>query len=148
MINARKHSWVADRPVWSSPYPWMASLHRNGNRAHGAVRSFPSQFVFAVGQREVSPQGFSEDHTGPPTCHGQVGWMPRLPAAGAGRKADPVIISYLHFPEAPPCGRGASLASEDYERSWVSSPILATSSILSTFSMIALIRSSVKGPLA
>ena len=35
--------------------------------------------------------------------------MPRLPAAGAGRKADPAIISYLHFPEAPPCGRGASL---------------------------------------
>ena len=36
--------------------------------------------------------------------HGQVGWMPRLPAAGAGRavtdsrsgvKADPVIISTL-----------------------------------------------------
>ena len=25
--------------------------------------------------------------------HGQVGWMPRLPAAGAGRKADPLIIS-------------------------------------------------------
>jgi len=24
--------------------------------------------------------------------HGQVGWMPRLPAAGAGRKADHVII--------------------------------------------------------
>ena len=42
--------------------------------------------------------------------HGQVGWMPRLPAAGAGRKADSVIISYLHFPEAPPCGRGASLS--------------------------------------
>jgi hypothetical protein len=24
--------------------------------------------------------------------HGQVGWMPRLPAAGAGRKADPVTV--------------------------------------------------------
>ena len=28
--------------------------------------------------------------------------MPRLPAGRqAGREADPVIISYLHFPEAP-----------------------------------------------
>jgi hypothetical protein len=32
-------------------------------------------------------------------CHGQVGWMPRLPAAGAGRKADPLIIST--FPGSP-----------------------------------------------
>ena len=40
--------------------------------------------------------------------HGQVGWMPRLPAAGAGRavtdsrsgvKADPLIIST--FPGSP-----------------------------------------------
>ncbi len=30
---------------------------------------------------------------------GQVGWMPRLPAAGAGRKADPIIIS--SFPGSP-----------------------------------------------
>jgi len=27
--------------------------------------------------------------------HAQVGWMPRLPAAGAGRKADPVIRVYI-----------------------------------------------------
>jgi hypothetical protein len=32
-------------------------------------------------------------HPHPP--RGQVGWMPRLPAAGAGRKADPIIISTL-----------------------------------------------------
>jgi hypothetical protein len=31
--------------------------------------------------------------------HGQVGWVPRLPAAGAGRKADPVIITA--FPGSP-----------------------------------------------
>jgi len=31
--------------------------------------------------------------------HGQVGWVPRLPAAGAGRKADPVIIAA--FPGSP-----------------------------------------------
>jgi len=46
--------------------------------------------------------------------HGQVGWMPHLPAAGAGRKADPLIIST--FPGSPALclpvnrqGRGASL---------------------------------------
>jgi len=70
MINVHEHqSWVAKRPVWSSPYPCMASLQRNGNRARGAVRSLPSQLVFAVGQTEASPQGFSEDRTGPPVCH-------------------------------------------------------------------------------
>jgi hypothetical protein len=31
--------------------------------------------------------------------HGQVGWKPRLPASGAGRKADPIII--LSFPGSP-----------------------------------------------
>jgi len=31
--------------------------------------------------------------------HGQVGWTPRLPAAGAGRKADPIIMST--FPGRP-----------------------------------------------
>ena len=30
---------------------------------------------------------------------GQVGWIPRLPAAGAGRKADPIIIT--SFPGSP-----------------------------------------------
>jgi len=45
--------------------------------------------------------------------------MPRLPAAGAGRKADPVIISYLHFPEAPPCGRGASLLFRPVTQNYV-----------------------------
>jgi len=37
--------------------------------------------------------------------HGQVGWMPRLPAAGAGRKADPVIIST--FPGSPALWAGS-----------------------------------------
>ena len=45
--------------------------------------------------------------------HGQVGWMPRLPAAGAGRaetdprtgvKADPIII--FSFPGSPSRVRG------------------------------------------
>jgi hypothetical protein len=31
---------------------------------------------------------------------GQVGWAPRLPAAGAGRKADPTIM--FTFPGSPP----------------------------------------------
>ena len=69
MINAPKfESWVANRPVWSSPHPCMASLLMNGDRAYGAVRSLASQFVFAVCQAEVSPQGFSEDRTGPSAC--------------------------------------------------------------------------------
>jgi hypothetical protein len=51
---------------------------------------------------------------------GQVGWTPRLPAAGAGRKADPTIMST--FPESPPVclparsrfgeGRGGELHTE------------------------------------
>ena len=42
--------------------------------------------------------------------HGQVGWMPRLPAAGAGREADLVIISTLPgSPALSSDGRGASL---------------------------------------
>jgi hypothetical protein len=50
----------------------------------------------------------------PFTPHGQVGWMPRLPAAGAGRavtdsrsgvKADPLIIST--FPGSPALWAGS-----------------------------------------
>jgi len=40
-----------------------------------------------------------------PILHGQVGWMPRLPAAGAGRKADPIIIS--SFPGSPALWAGS-----------------------------------------
>jgi hypothetical protein len=35
-----------------------------GNRAHGAARALPEQFVSAVRQAKVPPQGFSEDRTG------------------------------------------------------------------------------------
>jgi len=51
--------------------------------------------------RQAGTPPLTAGHTG----HGQVGWMPRLPAAGAGRKADRVIVNA--FPGSPALWAGS-----------------------------------------
>ena len=45
-----------------------------------------------------------EEELDPRKGHGQVGWMPRLPAIGrGGEECRPYSHLFLHLPEAPPC---------------------------------------------
>ena len=46
--------------------------------------------------------------------HGQVGWVPRLPAAGAGRKADPAIIAA--FPGSPALSAGSFTLIHEFQQ--------------------------------
>jgi hypothetical protein len=53
--------------------------------------------VLAVDMKVDKISVFHHSKTWTPNSrpHGQVGWMPRLPAAGAGRKADLIIIFFI-----------------------------------------------------
>ncbi len=104
------HSRLAARPVWPSPNPCTAGLQTNGlpglwscEIVSEAIRSRSWTRRGAALPTGRQAQGFSEDHTGPSACHGQVGWMPR---GEEGRPYNHIYISRKPLP----CGRKASFS--------------------------------------